>query len=466
MEKEHIKNFNKMKNFNFQSKKEILNFLKGNKIVRFVRVIFPDVLGREMSFCVPSEEMKSAFEIGKGFDGSSVEGFARIEESDLFIVPDPKTFRVLPWNYEMGDLIWKEAVIFGDIFNPKGEHFAGDSRYILKKTLERTKKFGTLFVGPELEFFIFGSENEPKLLDHGGYFYGGKWGEIRKATQLYLKEMGIEVECDHHEVGPSQHEIDLKFADALNTADSIILAKYVLKRIARRLGLFASFMPKPITGIIGSGMHLHLSLWASPPHPKRNLFFENKFLSNFAKKYLMGLIKYGQEIQLILNQWVNSYKRLVPGFEAPVYMAWGIKNRSAYIRVPEYQPGKEKPTRIELRSPDPACNIYLTLAIIQTAGTQGIKENLRISLPEEKDIYQMTKAEMKKKKIRTLARNLKEALELFKKSKLAREALGEHIFQRIIQNKEIEWQRYKKAVGKRFEKEVSPYEIREYLPVL
>jgi len=455
-----------MKNFNFKNEKEVLDYLKENKIVRFVRIIFPDVLGREMSFCIPSEELKSAFLNGKGFDGSSVEGFARIEESDLFIVPDPKTFRVLPWNYEMGDLIWKEAVCFGDIFNPKGEHFAGDSRYILKKTLEKTKKFGTLFVGPEIEFFLFESENEPKLLDHGGYFYDGKWGEIRKVTQLYLKEMGIEVECDHHEVGPSQHEIDLKFVDALNMADSIILAKYVLKRTARRLGLFASFMPKPITGIIGSGMHLHLSLWETSHWPKQNLFFENKSLSTFAKKYLMGLIKYGQEIQLVLNQWINSYKRLVPGFEAPVYMAWGIKNRSAYIRVPEYQLEKEKPTRIELRSPDPACNIYLALATIQTAGIQGIKENLKISPPEEKDIYEMTKAEMKKKKIKTLARNLKEALALFKKSKLAKETLGSHIFQKIIQNKEIEWQKYKKAVGKRYEKEVSPYEIKEYLPVL
>jgi len=455
-----------MKNFNFKSEKGVLDFLRENKIVRFVRIIFSDVLGRDMSFTIPSEELKSAFEMGKGFDGSSVEGFARIEESDLFIVPDSKTFRVLPWNYEMGDFVWKEAVVFGDIFNPKGEHFPGDSRYILKKTLEKTKKFGNLFVGPELEFFIFENENEPKLLDHGGYFYGGKWGEIRKVSQLYLKEMGIEIECDHHEVGPSQHEIDLKFTDALNTADSVILAKYVLKRVAGKLGLFVSFMPKPITGIIGSGMHLHLSLWASPQHPKRNLFFENRSLSNFAKKYTMGLIKYGQEIQLILNQWVNSYKRLIPGYEAPVYMAWGIKNRSAYIRVPEYQPGREKPTRIELRSPDPACNIYLALAIIQAAGIQGIKENLKFLPPEEKDIYELTEIEMKKKKIKTLSRNLKEALGLFKKSKLAREILGEHLFQKIIQNKEIEWQKYKKAVGKRYEKEVSPYEIKEYLPVL
>ena len=451
-------------NFNFKNEKEVLEFLKENKIVKFVRIIFPDVLGREMSFTIPSEEMKSAFEKGKGFDGSSVEGFARIEESDLIIVPDPKTFRILPWDYQVDGLSWKEAIIFGDIFTPKGEHFEGDSRYILKKTLEKTKKFGNLFVGPELEFFIFESENEPILMDHGGYFYGGKWGEIRKASQLYLKEIGIDCECDHHEVAPSQHEIDLKFADTMTTADSIMLAKYVIKRVSRKLGLFASFMPKPITGLCGNGMHLHLSLWQK----NKNLFFKNKgdFLSDLAKKFIMGLINYGKEIQLVSNQWVNSYKRLTPGYEAPVYLAWGKRNRSVYIRVPEYQPGKEKPSRIELRSPDPACNIYLALAIIQTAGVQGIKENLKFLPPEEKDIYEMTKTEMKRKKIETLSKNLKEALEIFKKSKLAKETLGKHIFQKLIQNKEIEWQKYKKAVGKKYEKEVSPYEIKKYLPVL
>jgi len=453
-----------MRNFNFKTENEVLSFLKSEKEVKFIRIIFPDVLGREMSFTIPSEEMKSAFEMGKGFDGSSVEGFARIEESDLIIVPDPKTFRILPWDYQVDGLSWKEAIIFGDIFTPKGEHFEGDSRYILKKTLEKTKKFGNLFVGPELEFFIFESENEPILMDHGGYFYGGKWGEIRKASQLYLKEMSIDCEYDHHEVAPSQHEIDLKFADAMTTADSIMLAKYVIKRVSRKLGLFASFMPKPITGLCGNGMHLHLSLWQK----NKNLFFKNKgdFLSDLAKKFIMGLINYGKEIQLVSNQWVNSYKRLTPGYEAPVYLAWGKRNRSVYIRVPEYQPGKEKPSRIELRSPDPACNIYLALAIIQTAGVQGIKENLKFLPPEEKDIYEMTKTEMKRKKIETLSKNLKEALEIFKKSKLAKETLGKHIFQKLIQNKEIEWQKYKKAVGKKYEKEVSPYEIKKYLPVL
>lgn len=225
-------------------------------------------------------------------------------------------------------MTWKEAVVFGDIFTPKGNHFEGDSRYLLKKVLEKTKNFGQLFTGAELESFLFENEREPKLLDHGGYFHGGAWGEIRKLSQIYLKEMGIEVEHDHHETAPSQHEIDIKYGDALTTADSVILAKYILKRTARKLGFFVSFMPKPITFVNGSGMHTHLSLWRK----NKNLFFKNKddFLSDLAKKYLTGLIKYGREIQLVLNQWVNSYKRLIPGYEAPVYLAWGRKNRSAY----------------------------------------------------------------------------------------------------------------------------------------
>ncbi len=449
-----------------KNKRDVLNFLRQEKDVKFIRVIFPDVLGRAMNFCFPSEKMESVFERGIGFDGSSVQGFARIEESDLIIMPDPKTFCVLPWNYETPqNLTWKEAVVFGDIFNSKGKHYEGDSRYILKKELNRTKKFGSLFVGPELEFFIFQDNTKPKLLDSGGYFYGGKWGKIRKAVQIYLSQMGVKTECDHHEVAPSQHEINLRYNDALNIADSITLAKYIIKRTTEKMGLFASFMPKPITKVNGSGMHLHLSLWKKD----KNLFFrsEKNPLSILAKQYLTGLIKHGQEIQLILNQWVNSYKRLIPGYEAPVYLAWGQKNRSAYIRIPQtHLKEAEKATRIEIRSPDPACNIYLTLALIQAAGTQGIKENLKFSSPEEKDIFEMTKQEMEKKNIKILASNLKQSMERFQKSRLTRRTLGKHLFQKIIQNKEIEWQKYEKTVGKRFKKQVSPYEIKEYLPIL
>ena len=456
---------NFMNGFNFKTQTDVLNFLEQEKQVRFVRIIFPDVLGREMGFTIPSQEMKSAFEWGKGFDGSSVQGFARIEESDLIIVPDPETFRVLPWDYEIENLKWKEAVVFGDIFDSQGKHFPGDSRYALKKVLAKTKDIGTLFAGPEIEFFIFPDEKTPQFLDHGDYFYGGKWGEIRKAVQIYLKQMGIECECDHHEAAPSQHEINLRYNQALFIADAVMLAKYLIKRVARKTGLFASFMPKPITGVNGSGMHLHLSLWQE----NKNLFFKNKQdpFSDLAKKYIMGLIKYGPEIQLVLNQWVNSYKRLVPGYEAPVYLAWGKKNRSTYIRVPETSLNKaEKATRAEIRSPDPSCNIYLTLAMIQEAGVRGIRDNLEFSPPQENDIFAMTEAEIKKKGITTLAENLAEALEIFRNSSLAKQTLGEHLFSKIIQNKEIEWEKYKKAVAEGFEKKVSPYEIKEYLPVL
>lgn len=451
-----------MKNFGFSNKKEVLDFLEKEKDVKFVRLLFPDVLGRIMSFTIPSEELESAFEDGKGFDGSSVEGFARIYESDLNIIPDPKTFRVLPWVYDLAGVQWKEGIVFGDIFDSQGNHFPGDSRFLLKKTLEKYKDYGKLFVGPELEFFIFENDISPKLLDKGGYFHGGKWGELRKVAQIYLKEMGIEIECDHHEVGASQHELDIKFSDALTIADFLMITKYVLKRTSQRLGLYVSFMPKPITTLPGNGLHLHLSLWKDG----KNLFFENKGLSNYAKKFLMGLIHYGKEIQILLNQWVNSYKRLVPGYEAPVYMAWGIKNRSAYIRVPEYRPGKEDATRIELRSPDPSCNIYLALSAILAAGVKGIEEEFELIPPQERDIYHMDEEEMREAKIQILSSNLKEALELFKRSTLTKDLLGEHLFNKIIENKEIEWERYEKAVGKKYDKEVSPYEIEEYFPVL
>jgi len=362
-------------------------------------------------------------------------------------------------------LQWKEAVVFGDIFEPQGKHFSGDSRYILKSTLEKTKEIGALFVGPELEFFIFSNNKTPQFLDHGDYFYGGRWGEIRKAAQIYLRQMGIECECDHHEAAPSQHEVNLHYDKALSMADNVMLAKYVIKRVSRKTGFFASFMPKPVTRVNGSGMHLHLSLWQE----NQNLFFKNKEnpLSDLAKKYIMGLIKYGPEIQLILNQWVNSYKRLVPGYEAPVYLAWGKKNRSTYIRVPETHLSKaETATRFEIRSPDPGCNIYLTLAMIQEAGARGVKDNLEFSLPQENDIFAMTEAEIKEKGIVTLAENLEQALRIFKDSRLAKETLGEQLFLKIIQNKEIEWEKYKKSVAEGFEKKVSPYEIKEYLPIL
>lgn len=450
----------------FKTQEEVLSFLddKENR-VKFVRVIFPDVLGREMSLCFPVEKMKFAFEEGVSFDGSSIDGFARIEESDLLLVPDPKTFKVLPWDYQIEDVSWKEAIVFGDIFTHQGDRFEGDSRYALKKVLEKTKDIGNLFVGPEIEFFIFENNKGPELLDHGGYFHGGRLGEIRKLTQIYLKKMGIKTEADHHEVAPSQHEIVLKYDDALTIADSILLTKYIIRRIAKKLGFFASFMPKPIITENGSGMHLHLSLRKGD----NNVFFgsKEKPLSDLAQKYISGLIKEGRGIQLALNQWVNSYKRLIPGYEAPVYLAWGQKNRSAYIRTPAVPLSEiQKATRIEIRSPDPACNIYLALAMIQSAGIKGVRENMEILSSQESDIFKMPKKEMEEKGIKTLSKNLKEAAEEFKKSKLSEKVLGKHLADKMIQNAEIQWGEYKKASGDKFEKKVSSYEIKELLPRL
>jgi len=454
-----------MKTFGFQDETEVLNFIgqKENKI-EFIRLLFPDILGRLMSFTIPSSELETALKEGKGFDGSSIEGFCRVEESDLFIVPDPKTFRVLPWTYENNNFSWREAVMFGDIFSPDNKHFLGDSRYILKQVLKKTEGSGEMFVGPEMEFFIFPDKKKPKLTDEGGYFYGGLYGELRKSIQLFLKEIGIPCDCDHHEVAPSQHEINIKYKDALTMADSVMLVKYLIRKVVGEAGLFASFMPKPITTVNGSGMHVHISLWKGD----KNLFFKNEKdpLSDLAKGYISGLIKYGREIQVILNQWVNSYKRLIPGYEAPTYLAWGQRNRSAYVRIPEYQKGRERSTRMEVRNPDPACNIYLTLAIIQAAGMQGIKEKLPFPLPVEEDIFEMTIAERRAKKIDTLSKNLKEALDHFRKSRLIKENLTSHIFDKFIANKEYEWSLYTKNVKKGFESSVSDFETKHYLPVL
>ncbi len=459
------------KNFGFKTEKEVLETVlnPANKI-EFIRVIFPDILGRQMDFSFPSGELAKAFQEGKGFDGSSVEGFVRIEESDLIIKPDPATFRVLPWLYRGFDeeMTWREAVMFGDILTPEGEHYEGDTRFVLKRALKAGRtKFGIedMRCGPELEFFIFPSDGEPVLTDVGGYFFSGKHGEIRKEIQLLLKKMGIESEYDHHEVAHSQHEIDLKYKSALDMADTAMLFRYMVKRVARMHHLYASFMPKPINGQNGNGMHVHQSLWGNG----KNLFFEKKgvyHLSPMARFYMTGLLVHAREISAVCSQWVNSYKRLIEGYEAPVYIAWGQRNRSAYIRVPEYQPGKERATRIELRSPDPACNIYLAFASMFMAGLKGIEAKYPLPEPVEENIYHMSNARQKKFEIKTLPRDLEEALKIMEKSKLMRETLGDHIFSRFLANKKLEIEEYGKNVSKEFDKQVSEYEVKRYLPFL
>jgi len=426
------------------------------KNVKFIRPVFVDILGRMLDFTIPTNEIESFIKDGKGFDGSSVEGFARIEESDLRFIPEIDTLTILPWEYKNFENIWREAIVFGHIYNSIWESYEGDTRALLKSIIEKYKDIGTPKCGAELEFFIFENDKEPIYTDEGGYFRSGAHGEIRKESQLTLNEMGIETEFDHHEVSPSQHEIDLKYTDAITMADRIVMSKYIIKKIARKSRVYASFMPKPIATINGNGMHLHFSLWKNG----KNLFFdkEKQGLSDTAKSYIAGLIKYGKEIQAALNQCINSYKRLYPGYEAPTYLAWGTKNRSAYVRVPEYQKGKEFATRIEIRSPDPVCNPYLALSLIHAAGIKGIKEELEPPKPVEIDVFSLSELEKKRLNIEELSSSLEKALENFETSELVKQVLSKHIYEKFIENKKIEC--------REFNKYVTDYEVKNYFGIL
>jgi glutamine synthetase len=460
-----------VKTFGTRDEKDVLDVLRhaGNDI-QFIRLIFPDILGRQMDFTIPAVELAAAFKEGKGFDGSSIAGFVRIEESDLVIKPDPRTFRVLPWTYQgfAEDVRWREAVMFGDILTPEGAVYPGDSRAALKRVLGRVRKetgVDDMKCGPELEFFIFPSSGAPEMTDTGGYFFSGRHGEVRKEIQLLLHRLGIATEYDHHEAAPSQHEIDLRYLDALDMADTAMIFRYMVKKVCRMHGLYATFMPKPVNGQNGSGMHVHQSLWKDG----KNVFFDKNgpyHLSLIAQRYMAGLMSHAREVSAVLSQWVNSYKRLIEGYEAPVYIAWGQKNRSAYIRVPEYQPGKEKATRIELRAADPACNIYLAFAVMLAAGADGIRTKAELADPVEENIYHMSGTRQKKFEIRVLPRTLEEAVRTMEKSAVVREALGEHIFAKLIANKLREVEEYGRNVSGEFDKQVSDYEVRRYLPVL
>ncbi len=439
-----------------RDKKDVLELCKKYD-VRFIRFWFVDILGQLKSFAVHVNELETAFEEGMGFDGSSIKGFARIDESDMVAIPDPTTFVLLPWRPKEKAV----ARMFCDIYNPDGTPYQGDPRYALKRALEKMKKMGftNFYLGPELEFFYFKSDKSPEILDTGGYFdYPTDAAEdLRRDTILALESMGIHVEYSHHEVAPSQHEIDLRYADALEMADIVVTYRVTVKEIAKKYGVYATFMPKPIYGVNGSGMHVHQSLFIG----NKNAFFDPNdpyHLSDVAKHYTAGLLRHIKEITLVLNQWVNSYKRLVPGYEAPVYICWARRNRSALIRIPMYKPGKEKATRIELRSPDPACNPYLAFAAMLTAGLKGIENKYPLPDPVERDVYHMDPEERKKLGIEELPGSLIEAIEYAEKSELLREALGDHIFTQLITSKKIEWDDYRVRV--------TEYEIEKYLPIL
>ena len=426
--------------------------------VKFIRLWFTDVLGVLKGFAITIDELEGALEEGMGFDGSSIQGYARIDESDMIAKPDPKTFQILPWRPK------ENAVgrMFADIYEPDGTPYKGDPRYVLKRNLKKAEDLGyTFYVGPELEYFYFkSSEGKPAILDEGGYFDLTPLDvatELRRETILTLEAMGVHVEYSHHEVAPSQHEIDLRYAEALTMADHAMTYRLVVKQIAMKHGVYATFMPKPIFKQNGSGMHTHQSLFKG----NKNAFFDPKdefHLSKLAKSYIAGILKHSKEITSITSQWVNSYKRLVPGYEAPVYISWARRNRSALVRVPMYKPGKEKATRIEFRSPDPACNPYLAFAVMLAAGLRGIEKGYELPPPVEEDIFEMSEASRKKHGIDSLPGSLSEAIQLTEKSALVKETLGDHIFEKFIENKKIEWDQYRTHV--------SQYELEKYLPIL
>ncbi len=440
-----------------KDKEYVLKQVK-EKNVRFIRLWFTDVLGMLKSFAISPAELEGAFEEGMGFDGSSIEGFARIEESDMVAKPDPNTFAILPWRASAGMNV---ARMFCDILNPDGTPYKGDPRYALKRNLKKAEEMGfTFYVGPELEFFYFKNSSSTEILDHGGYFDLTPLdvaSDLRKDTILALESMGIPVEYSHHEVAPSQHEIDLRYTDALSMADAAMTYRLTVKEVALQHGVYATFMPKPIFGQNGSGMHVHQSLFKG----SENAFFDPNdkyYLSEIGKNYIAGLLKHSKEICSVVAQWVNSYKRLVPGYEAPVYISWARRNRSALIRVPMYKPGKANATRMEFRCPDPAANPYLAFAVMLAAGMKGMKEKYVLGGPIEEDIFEMTPDERESKGIDSLPGSLGEAIPITEKSELVREALGDHIFEKFISNKKIEWDKYRTHVSK--------FELEKYLPIL
>ncbi len=440
-----------------KTKDEVLALIDEND-VKYIRLWFTDILGRLKGMSITRGEIEHVLDEGQGFDGSSIEGFVRIEESDLLAMPDLKTFRILPWSVNNH----KVALFICDVLKPDGTPFVGDPRYALRRVLARAAEKGwTFYCGPEIEYFYFSGKDNPCPLDEGGYFdYStvSPGTKLRKAAATALETMGIPVECTHHEVAPSQHEIDLRYQEALVMADMVMFYRLVVKELALRDGYYATFMPKPLFGENGSGMHIHQSIFEN----ERNIFFDPQekryHLSKEARYYIGGIFRHVKEMCLILSQWVNSYKRLVPGYEAPAYICWGTRNRSALIRVPEYKPGKEKATRIELRSPDPACNPYLTFAVMLAAGLKGLEEKIEPPPPVEVDIFRLSEEERRQLSIDCLPGSLEEAVREFETSKLVSETLGEHIFHSLIANKKVEWDRYRIHV--------SNFELENYLPWL
>ena len=425
------------------------------KGVRFIELQFTDMLGIVKSVTIPSGMLEQVFEHGVWFDGSSIEGFARIAESDMYLKPDPDTFAIIPWSSPEN----LTARLICDVYTPDGKPFEGDPRYVLKKALKEAREMGFgYYTGPEPEFFLLKADQASQPHDRGGYFdFSTDEGiEVRKEMAKALEAFGIEVEAAHHEVAFGQHEIDFRYADALKTADNVVTFKFTLKRIARKHGLYATFMPKPFYGINGSGMHTHQSLYSI--ETGKNMFADPNAdygLSDIALKFIAGQLKHARGMCSVLAPLVNSYKRLTPGYEAPVYISWGTLNRSALIRIPKVSPNRLESTRIELRCPDPSCNPYLAFAIMLRAGLDGIKKDLTPPDPVEEDIYHLDESGRIQLNIGELPQNLYEAIQASEEDPLIRETLGDYLFERYIAAKKQEWREYSLNI--------SNWEIERYL---
>lgn len=426
--------------------------------VRLIRLWFTDVLGQLKSVAISPAELESAFEEGMHFDGSAIDGFSRVQESDVLARPDPNTFELLPWHEEDEH----SARMFCDIDNPDGTPFSGDPRQVLKRNLDAAHERGfSFFCAPEMEFFYFrdGDPSTPlEALDKGSYFdltTADVASDLRKRTLQVLEAMGIPIEYSFHEDGPSQHEIDLRYTDALTMADNVMTFRLVVREIALERGAYATFLPKPLPGVQGSGMHTHLSLFEGDT----NAFFDAGDpygLSKVARAFIAGLLHHAREITAVTNQLVNSYKRLIVGYEAPVHVSWARNNRSALVRVPMVKAGKESSTRIEFRSPDPTCNPYLAFSVVLAAGLKGIEEGYELPPEAAANLFELTPEELAAEGIQQLPQSLAESLDVMEGSELVAEALGEHIFEWFLRNKRSEWADYKA--------QVTQFELDRYLP--
>ena len=426
--------------------------------IRFIRLWFTDVLGLLKSFAITPAELEIALDEGMSFDGSAIDGFSRTYEADMLAKPDPKTFQILPWRPGEGGV----ARMFCDIVTPEGEPFDGDPRNVLRRNMQRAQELGyNFYIGPEIEFFYFRDAGpEPEVLDRGGYFDLTPLDvaqEYRRSTIVALENLGIPVEFSHHEVSPSQHELDLRHSDALSMADNLVTTRLAVKEVAMEHGIYATFMPKPLQPYDGSGLHLHLSLFQGD----ENAFHEEGAeygLSKVARGFIAGLLRHATEITAVTNQWVNSYKRLVGGFDAPIYETWARNDQTALVRIPATKKGKIDSTRIEYRAPDPACNPYLAFSLILAAGLAGVENNYELPAEMGAGVLRMTAEEREASGVRRLPHNLSDALHAMEGSELCRRALGEHVFEWFLKNKRREWERY--------EQHVSQFELEEYLPVL